>query len=159
MHIAFRPLAVLLLIGLLSACATAPSKPSEPAEAAAPPAVTQTAPKQLITFVDLDSFDRAMERALSSGASEIEVNFSAPMSPNAIAPRLGKWLNTVQEHGGQINVQNENRTRSLSLLATLADAVYTAWRDLKYKSLVKNIDVDMSVGSNEIKTLTFKRKV
>jgi hypothetical protein len=116
------------------------------------------APKQVVTFIDLDSFDRDMERALSSGANEVQVRFSAPMSPNAISPRLGRWLNTVQETGGEVEVRNENRTRSLGLLAALAEAAYAAWRDSRTKALVKGMKVEIGVGANEIQTLVFKRK-
>ncbi len=145
-------------------CAVAPTGPSAPSapqsvlEPGQPTAAVPLAPTQVVTFIDLDSFDRDMERALSSGASEVQIRFSAPMSPNAIAPRLGRWLNTVQETGGEVQVRNEGRTRSLGLLAALAQVAYEAWRDARTKGLVKGMSVEIGVGANEIQTLVFKRK-
>jgi hypothetical protein len=165
MKIGLLPMSALLaLTGLQVGCAVAPPAPARSdaptsvIEAGQPTAAVPLAPKQVVTFIDLDSFDRDMERALSSGANEVQVRFSAPMSPNAISPRLGRWLNTVQETGGEVEVRNENRTRSLGLLAALAEAAYAAWRDSRTKALVKGMKVEIGVGANEIQTLVFKRK-
>lgn len=158
-------LSTLTALALLSGCSHLPQAPNTTAgqSGESPDARVHQTPKPMaekrqVTFVDLDSFDKSMEQALASGAEEVEVVFLAPVSPNAIPPRLGRWLNTLQEQGGNVNVQNENRTRSLSLLATLADAVYSAWKDMRQKNLVKNVDADMQVTSSEIKKLSFKRR-
>lgn len=129
----------------------APAAPAAAASAAVAPAARQ------IGFVDLDSFDKAMEQALASGA-DVEVTFAAPMSPNAIAPRLGRWLNTVQEQGGEVAVKNESRTRSLSLITGLMDAVYAAWKEMRYRALVKDVKAEIEVGQSEIKRVSFRRK-
>ncbi|MFN7696115.1 MAG: hypothetical protein ACK5O3_18920 [Burkholderiales bacterium] len=128
-------------------------------EVGSPARAVPLAPTQVVTFIDLDSFDRDLERAFATGASEVQIRFSAPMSPNAIAPRLGRWLNTVQEAGGEVQVRNENRTRSLGLLAALAEAAFAAWRDARAKSLVKGMNVEIGVGASEIQSLVFRRKL
>ena len=110
-----------------------------------------------LTFVDLDSFDTQMEKALATGAP-VEVGFMAPMSPNAIAPRLGRWINTVKDSGGEVVVKNDTKTRSLSLITGLLDAVYAAWRDMRYRSLVKDVKVEIHVAQNEIQHVSFVHK-
>jgi len=124
---------------------------------AAPAASAAQTARVEVPFVDLDSFDRAMEKALASGAP-VEVTFVAPMSPNTIAPRLGHWLNTVQENGGDVVVKNDTKMRRLSLIAALVDAIYTGWRDLRYRNLARNMKAEVEVSQNEIRRISFLRK-
>ena len=156
MRVSFPPfllVAAALIAGLapgLSGCASTP--PARTAEVPTPAAAP------VITFVDLDGFDRSLEQALGSGAAEVAVVFVAPMSPNAIAPRLGRWLNTVQEAGGEVVFTNDPNTRSFSLISGLLEAVHSAWREMRIRSLVKDIKVEVLVSSNEIKRVVFRRK-
>lgn len=155
-----RPVLALCLASLaLAACAPMPASQSagEAADAPAAAASAAVVAKRQISFVDLDSFDKAMEQALASGA-EVEVSFAAPMSPNAIAPRLGRWLNTVQEYGAEVSIKNESRTRSLSLLTSLADVIYGAWKEMRHRGLVKDVKAEIEIAQNEIKRVSFKRK-
>lgn len=150
-----------VLVAGLGACATAPTSdaPPEPTAAArsgaAPPTVSV---RQVVTFVDLDVFDDQMRRALSGKSTEVAIEFPAPMSPNAIAPRLGRWLNTLQEQGGQLQITGEGRTRSLSIIATLAQAIYAGWQELRMRSLVAGMDAEMALQGGTIQSLTLKRR-
>lgn len=155
---------LLLLVALVtgvSGCATAPtpdarSEPTASARSAgAAPAVSV---RQVVTFVDLDVFDDQMKRALSGKATEVAIEFPAPMSPNAISPRLGRWLNTLQEQGGQLQITGEGRTRSLSIIATLAQAIYAGWQEMRMRSLVAGMDAEMAIQAGSIQALTLKRR-
>lgn len=142
-----------LLAALVSACVSAPDAPQAPTETLAEAAQS----KRQIAFLDLDSFDRAMEQALRAG-QDVEVLVSAPMSPNAIAPRLGKWLNTVQEYGGTVEVTGQPQTRSLALAASLAGLAYEAWKGMRYRRLVKGVDAQIELSQDQIRRVSFKRK-
>lgn len=122
--------------------------------AAVPPATG----KVRINFIDIDSFDKSLEAALAGGATEIEIALVAPMSPNAISPRLGRWINTVQEGGGEVKVDSDARTRSASLLISLLDAAVGAWRDLRTKALVKDVDAEMVVRANLLESVKLTRR-
>ncbi|WP_374662720.1 hypothetical protein [Inhella sp.] len=148
----------LALLAGLSACATPPmadSRSSTPASTDAPAAVSV---RQVVTFVDLDVFDDQMKRALSGKSTEVAIEFPAPMSPNAISPRLGRWLNTLQEQGGQLQITGEGRTRSLSIIATLAQAIYAGWQEMRMRSLVAGMDAEMAIQGGSIQSLTLKRR-
>lgn len=121
-------------------------------------APTASAKKVEITFVDLDSFDKSVEKALASGAPEVEVKLLAGMSPNQIAPRLGRWINTVQDNGGDVQVTGAPRTRSLGLLASLGELIYKAWNDARLQGLVKGVDAEMAMNGDKIRAVTFRRR-
>jgi hypothetical protein len=114
--------------------------------------------KVRVTFVDLDSFDKQVERALASGAEEIEIQLLAGMSPNQISPRLGRWINTVQDNGGEVSVTGGPRTRSFGLLASLGEAIYAAWKDLRLRSLVRGVDAEMALAEDKIQRVTLRRR-
>lgn len=124
----------------------------------APGAPPASAKKVEITFVDLDSFDKSVEKALASGAPEVEVKLLAGMSPNQIAPRLGRWINTVQDNGGDVQVTGAPRTRSLGLLASLGELIYKAWNDARLQGLVKGVDAEMAMNGDKIQAVTFRRR-
>ena len=155
---AFGPV-VLATSALLIACAAqvpspAPEMPSAVGER---PGVAVPA-KVEVTFIDLPSFDQDVERALRSGASEVEIRLAAPMSPNSIAPRLAKWLATVQESGGKVSVQSDVRIRSLGLITELLGRAVEAWRDARMRSLVSDVDAEIVLRAREIDSVRLRRK-
>jgi hypothetical protein len=119
---------------------------------------TPATPKKVeLTFVDLDSFDKSVEKALASGAPEVEIRLLAGMSPNQIAPRLGRWINTVQDNGGEVQVTGAPRTRSFGLLASLGEYIYKAWNDSRLKGLVKGVNAEMAMSGDKIQTVILRR--
>ncbi len=139
---------------LLAACATAPAD-AVPAAAATP---GTPAPLTTVPFIDLDSFDKAMDKALSGGASQVQITMLTPMSPNAIPPRLGRWLNTVQQNGGKLSVDSDAPTRSLSIITALMGLAVDAWQDHHIKSLVRGMDAQVTLRANEIQSITLHKK-
>lgn len=148
----------LALLAALSACATAPVADSRPVAPASANTAAAVSVRQVVTFVDLDVFDDQMKRALSGKSTEVAIEFPAPMSPNSISPRLGRWLNTLQEQGGQLQITGEGRTRSLSIIATLAQAIYAGWQEMRMRSLVAGMDAEMAIQGGSIQSLTLKRR-
>jgi hypothetical protein len=140
---------------LLAACATAPVDVA-PAAAAATPGAPR--PMATVPFIDLDSFDKAMDKALSGGATQVQITMLTPMSPNAIPPRLGRWLNTVQQNGGQLSVDSDVPTRSLSVITALLALGVDAWQDHHIKSLVRGMDAQVTLRANEIQSITLHKK-
>jgi hypothetical protein len=80
----------LVISALLAGCASEPP---------APP------PKELVGYIDTNSFDRSLSSSLSADLETIEIPVNDRMSPVAIPDRLNKWLSAVDANGGNIQVK------------------------------------------------------
>lgn len=87
----------LLLAGLLAAvslvlsgCASDPKLPP---------------PKEKISYVDTNAFDRSLTSSLSANLDRVEIPIDDKISPIAIPERLNKWLAAVDANGGSVQVK------------------------------------------------------
>lgn len=131
--------------------------------APAPAAPIQGSPafaiaKMDLTFVDLDIFDREMVSALSSGTAEIEVAIVTGMSLSQISPRLGRWLNTVQEAGGRVQIMGAQRTRSVALVTQLGQLAFSSWQESRLRGLLKGVDAELTIADQKIERVVFRRR-
>ena len=62
-----------------------------------------------LTFLDAPSFDQMLSASLSRGAQVVAVNLVAPVSPNALPERLGKWLYAVTSRDGLVRIERDPR--------------------------------------------------
>jgi len=105
----------------LAGCATDTIEPSS------------QAPKENLSFVDIDVFDRDLANSLNAGLPSVEVKFYEKVSPNALPSRLQKWVKSAEGTGGKVQVdppEGELVARDpmvlLSLFGTLFSAARTA---------------------------------
>ena len=68
------------------------------------PEVSAQLPKPRIEFLDLQLFDREMNRSLSAPLNTVEVAFLDRTSPNRIPERMQLWMAAVEDGGGQVKV-------------------------------------------------------
>lgn len=68
------------------------------------PEVSAQPPKPRIEFLDLQLFDREMNRSLSAPLNTVEVAFLDRTSPNRIPERMQLWMAAVEDGGGQVKV-------------------------------------------------------
>ena len=112
----------LLLAGLLAAvslvlsgCASDPKLPP---------------PKEKISYVDTNAFDRSLTSSLSANLDRVEIPIDDEISPIAIPERLNKWLAAVDANGGSVQVKqveadSGGKTRSfpIALLGLASEVV------------------------------------
>jgi len=108
---------LLAFIVLISGCQTTPTEP----------------PKAAITFIDSSKFDQEMSDSLSSKEKDVNVSFYNPISPNAMPPRLEKWVAEVEKTGGKVSIAQpvgelapKNPLFLIGLFASLWDYSKTA---------------------------------
>ena len=65
---------------------------------------TQAPPSASLQFFDIKAFDSDLYRALEAKLPEITVSFLDQPSPNKTPERLQKWLESLKQTGGQLEV-------------------------------------------------------
>ena len=152
-----RIIAGLSLIALLGACASTPP---------APP------PKEKVTYIDTNSFDRNLSSSMAANLETIEVPVDDRISPVAIPDRLNKWLAAVDANGGDIQVKQvettaQGKTRGFPIAVIgLAIEVVRLLRSDPAEQLYKsagNYDADIMVrqgpsGERVIERVVLKRR-
>ncbi len=83
-------------------------------------------PQPRLNFVDIDAFDRDLAASLRADLGTVDIQFFEKVSPNALPPRLQKWLQTAEGTGGRVQVDPpegelvaRNPLALLSLFGTL----------------------------------------
>jgi hypothetical protein len=115
-------------------------------------------PKDNLTFVDSQSFDESMTASLASNKTTVTIDFYSPITPNAIPPRMDKWMAMAQKSGGKISVTQpegeptpKNPMLLLGLFTGLWDVVSKLTKDKSPYSMedsVKNRNVNISLTRN-----------
>jgi len=122
----------------------------------------QTSPsvsaKDELTFVDSQSFDESMAASLRSNKSPVTIDFYSPVAPNAIPPRIDKWMAMAQKSGGKISVtqpEGEPTPKSPMLLLGLFTGLWEVIGKLSKEKTsysmedsVKNRNVNISLARN-----------
>lgn len=152
-----RIIAGLSLVALLGACASTPP---------APP------PKEKVTYLDTNSFDRNLSSSMAANLETIEVPVDDKISPVAIPDRLNKWLAAVDANGGDIQVKQveanaQGKTRGFPIAVIgLAIEVVRLLRGDPAEQLYKsagNYDADIMVrqgpsGERVIERVVLRRR-
>jgi hypothetical protein len=58
-----------------------------------------------VGFVDIDKFDRDLTASLAEPLQVVSVTFFDKTSPNAIPPRIQKWISATEKNGGKVTIQ------------------------------------------------------
>jgi hypothetical protein len=91
----FLQLATIFSLGVLAAgCVTTGTDSS----------VVQATPSAKLQFFDIKAFDADLYRALEAKLPEITISFLDQPSPNKTPERLQKWLESLKQTGGQLEV-------------------------------------------------------
>ena len=91
----FLQLATTFSLGVLAAgCVTTGTDSS----------VVQATPSAKLQFFDIKAFDADLYRALEAKLPEITISFLDQPSPNKTPERLQKWLESLKQTGGQLEV-------------------------------------------------------
>ncbi len=61
-------------------------------------------PSSSLTFLDMKGFDSDLYRALDAKLPEVTVSFLDKPSPNKTPERLQKWLESLKQSGGQLEI-------------------------------------------------------
>lgn len=80
--------------------------------------------KSDIQFIDIDGFDADMKSSMSAGLSDIKVTPLATVHVNNVPPRLGRWLNAINESGGTIDVEPKSKS-AISILGMILSLAQT----------------------------------
>ena len=115
-------------------------------------------PKDALTFVDSQSFDESMAASLRSNKSPVTIDFYSPVTPNAIPPRIDKWMAMAQKSGGTISVTQpegeptpKNPMLLLGLFTGLWEVIGKLSKEKNSYSIedsVKNRNVNISLARN-----------
>jgi hypothetical protein len=115
-------------------------------------------PKDNLTFVDSQSFDESMTASLTSNKTPVTVDFYSPITPNAIPPRIDKWMAMAQKSGGKISVTQpegeptpKNPMLLLGLFTGLWEVISKLTKEKSSYSMedsVKNRNVNISLARN-----------
>jgi len=109
---------ILSLLLLISACST----PS-------PTGTGSNEPKQKLSFIDINNFDRELTASLNAPLDSVDVVFYEKVSPNKMPERLQKWISAVERSGGNVKVEtppNEPKPRSALTILSLLGTAYSA---------------------------------
>jgi len=115
-------------------------------------------PKDTLTFVDSQSFDESMVASLASNKTPVTIDFYSPITPNAIPPRIDKWMAMAQKNGGKISVtqpEGEPTPKNPMLLIGLFTGLWEVIDKLtkekgsySMEDSVKNRNVNISLARN-----------
>jgi hypothetical protein len=158
-HLGLKSLLLAGLLGLLG-CAN-PPQGNAPAS-----------PQPRLSFVDIDAFDRDLAASLRADLGTVEVQFFEKVSPNALPPRLQKWLQTAEGTGGRVQVDPpegelvaRNPLALLSLFGTLFSSAKAALQIQQEAQLNAAREHDVHIvlerstdGRVLVQKVTFKKK-
>jgi hypothetical protein len=88
-------------------------------------------PSLPIAFLDSDTFDNDVARTLAVKPDSVVVKPAAPMTVNAVPPRLNAWMAAVQGRGGAVQMVGRDpaapqQQQFLSILVPIAGAALAA---------------------------------
>ncbi len=58
-----------------------------------------------LSFVDLSAFDKDLSASLGDKYESVDVAFYEKVSPNQLPERLQKWMSSVEQSGGRVNIE------------------------------------------------------
>lgn len=94
-----------------------------------PPQSASATPQPRLNFVDIDAFDRDLAASLRADLGTVDIQFFEKVSPNALPPRLQKWLQTAEGTGGRVQVdppEGELVARNPLALLSLFGTLFTS---------------------------------
>jgi|TARA_B100001971_G_scaffold66325_1_gene61042 hypothetical protein len=122
-------------------------------------------PMDKLDFIDTRTFDKNLSTAMRTQEEKIEVTPIVKFSPNEIPDRLGKWVSTIDEKGGEVVTENQSpKTKGLFGIGTGIDLALTLGKKIHDKILYKpagKYDATIYYKSEEglVEKIVFTRKI
>lgn len=116
MHTSFRLLAGLIFSFALLGCASNPQAQASP-----------NPPKEQLTFVDLQGFDKDLTGSLTSPLDKVNVTFYDRVTPSSLPERLQRWMASVESGGGTVKVVQPKSSLTAKNPFLLISAISTLW--------------------------------
>ena len=85
-----------------------------------------------LNFVDIIKFDKDLARSLQSDLNEVNVVFYAKVTPNNVPERMQRWISSVENYGGKVQIQNppnEPSPKGIFPLLSLLGTAYSVIKD------------------------------
>jgi hypothetical protein len=124
------------------------------------PVATDGVARPVVSFVDLDQFDKDLSLSLNAQLAQVEVPFYDHTSPNKMPERMKTWLNHVERTGGHILVEEPPSSSGvtaknpflifsiINAIKTLSEASQKAAAEKNYFSATKGHDVKVVLKRN-----------
>jgi len=65
-------------------------------------------PSNQLNFIDIGKFDNDLVVSLKELDATVDIAFYQKVSPNQMPERLQKWISSVEQSGGRVNVEQPN---------------------------------------------------
>ncbi len=113
-----------------------------------------------IIFFDSEIFDAKLSLALRSNKDEVVIRMLEPFSVNQIPERFDKWIFSVKNYGGEVELKPEIRTRFFGVIIGLAIEAYNLAKEvLIYRTASNyNLVVYYTQGKGTIPRAVFVKK-
>lgn len=131
--------------------------------------VSDSPPKDSLTFIDTQKFDSELANSLANSKNPVDVEFYSPVTPNEIPPRLEKWMAIAEASGGKVTVTqppNELAPKDPLLLLGLFTGLWEAIKIIRgqYSSYAaedgaKNRNVNIALARNSQGSLYVQKVV
>lgn len=92
-----------------------------------PSKVSTNSPKEQLTFVDWQGFDRDLTGSLTSPLAKVDVNFYDRVTPSSLPERLQRWMASVETSGGTVKVVPPKSSLTAKNPFLLIGAISSLW--------------------------------
>lgn len=123
-------------------------------------------PTESLVFSDMDAFDKSLSNQMSAGSNSIDVTSTTLFKMDKIPERLSKWLDTVVNYQGTLDVQPRPDKQPLALewvmaaLPTVYSVVYDYIGEKMLYNPAKNYNATIFYDptTQDVKKITFTKK-
>ena len=116
-----------------------------------------------LDLYDSITFDIKLSSTLAAKPPAVTVKLIAPFTVNNIPERIDKWLDSVRQHGGKVELKADPdypASRDFGLILGLLNKAYDLAKERLIYSHAKNYNVDVlyKPGSGEVTRFVFTLK-
>jgi len=114
-------------------------------------------PSNQLNFIDIGKFDNELAVSLKELDGTVDIAFYQKVSPNQMPERLQKWISSVEQSGGRVNVEQPNGELAskdpFSIISIISSLIGGAknFADFRTNDIYKNIngrDASVKLGRN-----------
>jgi hypothetical protein len=146
---------------------TARPTPAPKPEPVKPADVAKALSNGAVDFADTSSFDSLLSSSLGKTPPVIKISSEAPMSPNAIPPRLEKWFSAVVKSGGTVKLQKlpppppPGQPASRGFLFEIVDLAFTIYdyvHEMVLYAPAEKYNVVVVYNGSQIQDIKFNKR-